>query len=120
MRSSDQWAYYQAKGIKSEIAASEGKVISSVTHQPLPADNQKRVEKYAKEQESIKQTAEEFQKESEQHLDEHMILSRAVTLFQISITLAAISVLMKKRVLWMFSILISLVGIVFLVMGLMR
>jgi hypothetical protein len=120
MKSSDQWAYYQAKGIKSEIAASEGKVISSVTHQPQPVDDQKRVEKYAKEQENIKQAAEEFQKESEQHLDEHMILSRAVTLFQISITLAAISVLMRKRVLWMFSILISLVGLVFLVMGLMR
>ena len=120
MKSSDQWAYYQAKGIKSEIAASEGKVISSVTHQPQLVDDQKRVEKFAKEQENIKQAAEEFQKESEQHLDEHMILSRAVTLFQISITLAAISVLMRKRVLWMFSILISLVGLVFLVMGLMR
>src|SRR5215831_21345160 len=56
MKSSDQWAYYQAKGIKSEIAAAEGKVIASVTHQPVPDDNQKRTARYQQEQESIKQT----------------------------------------------------------------
>lgn len=120
MKSSDQWAYYQAKGIKSEISDAEGKVIASVTHQPAPDDNQKKTQRYVQEQESIKQTAEEFQKESENHLDEHMILSRSVTLFQVSITLAAISVLMKKRLLWFIGIALSFVGIVFLVMGLLR
>jgi hypothetical protein len=120
MRSSDQWAYYQAKGIKSEIAAAEGKVIASVTHQPVPDDNQKRTARYQQEQESIKQTAEELQKESELHLNKHMILSRSVTIFQVSITLAAISVLMKKRALWFLGLALSVVGIVFLIMGLMR
>ena len=120
MKSSDQWAYYQAKGIKSEIAASEGKLLSSITHQPIPDDNQRKTDRYAKEQETIKQTAEEFQKESEEHLDKHMILSRSVTIFQISITLAAISVLMKRRLLWMISIVLSLIGVVLLVIGLVK
>ena len=117
MKSSDQWAYYQAKGIKSEIAASESKILSSITHQPIPDDNQRKTDRYAKEQETIKQTAEGFQKESEEHLGKHMILSRSVTIFQISITLAAISVLMKKRLLWMISIVLSLIGVVLLVIG---
>ncbi|MFI5186819.1 MAG: DUF4337 domain-containing protein [Chitinophagales bacterium] len=119
MKSSDQWAYYQAKGIKSEIATSEGKILSSVTHQPVPDDDQKKTERYTKEQEAIKQTAEEFQKESEEHLNKHMILSRSVTIFQVSITLAAISVLMKRKSVWLISIAMCLVGIVFLVMGLL-
>lgn len=120
MKSSDQWAYYQAKGIKSEIAASEGRVLASVGHQPVPDDDKKKAERYTKEQEAIKQTAEEFQKESEEHLDKHMTLSRSVTIFQVSITLAAISVLMKKKLLWLISLVMSLVGIVLLIMGLLK
>jgi hypothetical protein len=120
MKSSDQWAYYQAKGIKSEITMSEGKVLSSINHQPVPDENQKKAERYAKEQESIKENAEDLQKESENHLDEHMILSRSVTLFQVAITLAAISVLMKKKVLWLIGLVLCMLGIVFLVMGLLR
>jgi hypothetical protein len=42
------------------------KVLSSITHQPIPDDNQRKTDRYAKEQETIKQTAEEFQKESEE------------------------------------------------------
>jgi hypothetical protein len=49
-----------------------------------------------------------------------MILSRSVTLFQVAITLAAISVLMKRKMLWLISIVMSIVGIAFLVMGLLK
>jgi uncharacterized protein HemX len=117
MKSSDQWSYYQAKGIKSAIATAEGKMIASVTNQPVPEDNQKNVERYAKEQEEIKKTAEEFQKESDQHLDKHMILSRGVTLFQIAIAISAISILTRRRILWIVSIVMAIAGIAFLVQG---
>jgi len=120
MKSSDQWAYYQAKGIKSEITSVEGKLLSAVSHQPVPDDDQKKIERYASEQAEIKKTAEDLQKESEEHLDRHMILSRSVTIFQISITLAAISVLVKRKSLWLIGVILSLVGIAFLLIGVLK
>jgi hypothetical protein len=103
IKASDQWAYYQAKGIKAEIAA-----FSPIKDSAL-------VEKYKTEQKSIKETAEDFQKKSQIYLDKHVILARAVTLFQIAIAISAISILTGKRWLWYFAILISLTGIVFFI-----
>jgi Na+-translocating ferredoxin:NAD+ oxidoreductase RnfD subunit len=120
MKASDQWAYYQAKGIKSEIITTESRLLTSITHRPAPDDDRMRTERYAREQESIKEAAEEFQRESEQHLHKHMILSRGVTIFQISIAIAAISILMKKRILWIISVAMAAVGIAFLVLGAMK
>src|SRR4051812_35336188 len=55
LHASDQWAYYQAKGIKALI-------IESKTN-PSEADKQ-RAERYAHEQEEIKKTADEKQSSS--------------------------------------------------------
>src|ERR1700710_2984306 len=57
IKASDQWAYYQAKGIKAEIAAFN------------PAKDTMRIEKYKTEQKAIKEIAEDFQKESAVYLD---------------------------------------------------
>ena len=103
IKASDQWAYYQAKGIKAEIAALN------------PVKDTVRIEKYKTEQQTIKEVAEDFQKKSEVYLDKHIILSRAVTLFQIAIAVSAISILTGRRVLWYFAILLSLTGIVFFI-----
>ena len=103
IKASDQWAYYQAKGIKAEIAALN----------PLKDNTQ--IEKYKTEQQSIKEIAEDFQKKSQVYLDKHIILARAVTLFQIAIAISAISILTGKRWLWYFAILISLIGVVFFI-----
>jgi hypothetical protein len=103
IKASDQWAYYQAKGIKGEIAAFG------------PSKDSALVAKYKKEQQPIKEIAEDFQKKSEVYLDKHVILARAVTMFQIAIAISAISILTGKRWLWYFAILISLVGVVFFI-----
>ena len=103
IKASDQWAYYQAKGIKGEIAAFS------------PSKDSALVARYKKEQQSIKEIAEDFQKKSESYLNRHVILARAVTMFQIAIAVSAISILTGKRWLWYFAILISLVGIVFFI-----
>ncbi|HEY8661892.1 MAG TPA: DUF4337 family protein [Hanamia sp.] len=98
IKASDQWAYYQAKGIKAEVAT-----INPVKDTAL-------IEKYKTEQQSIKKIAEDFQNRSQVYLDKHVILSRAVTLFQIAIAISAISILTGKRWLWYFAILITLTG----------
>ena len=103
IKASDQWAYYQAKGIKAEIASLS------------PSKDNTQIEKYKTEQQSIKEIAEDFQKKSQVYLDKHIILARAVTLFQIAIAISAISILTGKRWLWYFAILISLIGVVFFI-----
>ena len=103
IKASDQWAYYQAKGIKAEISALS------------PSKDNTQIEKYKTEQQSIKEIAEDFQKKSQVYLDKHIILARAVTLFQIAIAISAISILTGKRWLWYFAILISLIGVVFFI-----
>jgi len=109
IKASDQWAYYQAKGIKGEIKSLEVSLSKAA-----PAD----AEKYKKEQEEIKKQAEEAQTESKFHLDKHIILSRAVTLFQISIAISAIAILTRRKELWWLSMLIAAGGLFFFLWGL--
>lgn len=109
IKASDQWAFYQAKGIKAEI-----KTLEVLLAKATPGD----VEKYKLEQAAIKKEAEEEQADSKLHLDKHIVLSRAVTLFQISIAISAIAILTKRKPLWWASIFIASGGLVFFIMGL--
>lgn len=77
------------------------------------------VGKYAQEQEEIKKSAEEAEHSSVSHLEKHVTLARSVTLFQIAIAISAIAILMKRKSLWLSSLVISLVGLVFFIMGLL-
>src|SRR5437016_4293804 len=89
LKASDQWAYYQAKGIKAEIVAGTAKMLNNPKEEEIA---NVRVEKYKVEQEEIKKQAEEFSVETELHLSGHVKLARGVTLFQISIAISAISI----------------------------
>lgn len=110
IKASDQWAFYQAKGIKAEIKAL---VINGGV-----ADNAA-VEKYKKEQEGIKEKAEEHEKASAAHLEHHVLLARSVTLFQVAIAISAIAILTRKKVMWFAGLFFSAIGIVFFVLGLL-
>jgi len=103
---SDQWAAYQAKGIKDEIL--------SFSNSP---DKTTRSAKYKSEQAQIQAGARESEASSHAHLEHHAILARAVTLFQISIAISAIAILTKKRLLWYVSLGISCFGIFFFITG---
>ena len=108
IKASDQWAYYQAKGIKADIT-------SINRDSPLRDSLEK---KYKVQQQDIKEEAEKDQRISEMHLQKHVLLARSVTFFQIAIAISAISILSKKRVLWYFAVLLAIVGIVFFIKGL--
>ncbi|MBO9620360.1 MAG: DUF4337 domain-containing protein [Niabella sp.] len=117
IRSSNQWAYYQSKSIKSEIVQSSDSIISKLSGHPVPAEDIKKAERYEKEKEGIRQEAEAAEKRSEQHLNIHNTLARGVTLFQIAIAMAAIAILTKRRFIWTISILFAAGGLLFLVIG---
>jgi len=108
IRASDQWAYYQAKGIKEEIQS-----LST------NADRETLRTKYKAEQAEIKKVAETAESASHQHLARHATLARAVTLFQISIAISAIAILTRKKILWFAGLSISCVGLYFFISGLL-
>jgi hypothetical protein len=116
MRSSDQWAFYQAKGIKNDVLASNNKVLLALGKTPAAADTLK-IKENKKEQAKIMQEAKDAQKESDEHVSLHKILARAVTLFQVAIAIGAISIITKRRNLWLVSVGFAIVGIFFLLQG---
>ena len=118
IKSSDQWAYYQSKSIKAEITASTATVLTAMG-KPLPQVNEEKAKNYEKDKAEIKAKAEEAEKSSEAHMRQHIILSRAVTIFQIAIAISAIAILTRRKLMWYASMALTLAGAYFLVQGFM-
>ncbi len=116
IRSSDKWAFYEAKSIKSETIASSNKVLLALGKTLAPADTAK-IKSNKAEQAKIMQEAKDDQKESDEHVAKHKILARGVTLFQVAIAIGAISIITKRKSLWITSMGFALLGIFFLLQG---
>ena len=125
IESSDKWAQYQSKSIKSEIASSTDKIITTLSVAPESKEKKeavaevlaKKIEKYEIEKEEISKEARGLETDAEAHLERHVTLSKAVTIFQIAIALSAISILTRRRWLWFGSLGLSAAGAVFLILG---
>ncbi|HWD89369.1 MAG TPA: DUF4337 domain-containing protein [Mucilaginibacter sp.] len=117
VKASDQWSYYNAKGIKAEVADAvlQLKNVKQDTSKAAAA----RKDKLKKDQEKIQEEARALEKESEDHLNQDMVLARSVTFFQIAIALSAISLLSKKKPIWYVSLALFGIGIVQFVFGLL-
>ena len=117
-QASDQWAYYQAKGIKAAIAETASTAWTA-TGKPAPpqyAANQKR---YLEEQKEIQRKAQEKEKERDEKskeadhlLHRHHRFANAVALLQVSIALGAVAALTRSRLVWLGSIGIGVCGVV--------
>ena len=118
IQASDQWAYYQAKGIKSAVLESKIETLSALGKQSSVKDEEK-VKTYKKEQGEIEDQAKEKQKSSSTHLTAHNILAKAVTVFQIAIAVSAIAVLTRRKWLWYGSGILGLIGLIFLLQELL-
>ncbi len=117
IRASDQWAYYQAKGVKSSVLESKMELLRALGKDPEAKDEEKLTE-YRNQQKEIEEKAREMEHSSEENLASHQILARAVTVFQIAIALGAISALTKRKWLWMCSLALGCLGALFFVQGL--
>ena len=98
----NQWAYYQAKGEKQNLAELGAALAdpASSAHAKFVTDTQR----YKTEKEPIRQQAETLEKQVKQDNEvsealqhQHHRWAQATTLIQISIALAAITLLTKKR-----------------------
>jgi Domain of unknown function (DUF4337) len=104
MKSSDQYAFYQAKSIKGHLVETEAELLTQLGKAEAGAEVKKKSEKYDKDKDSIKEQADKFAEESEHHLGIHERLAGSVTLCQIAIALAAISALTKRKPFWYISL----------------
>ena len=117
MKASDQWNFYQAKNLKQEIAVNTDMILQALGK--VGVDHSKDIARYEKEKAEIKKQAEENEAASEAHLAKHVPLSRAVTAFQIAIAISAIAVLTRRKVLWYTGLVLTAIGIVFLIVGIL-
>ena len=115
LQASDQWAFYQAKGIKYIVLESKIDMLHQLGKETEPSDRQK-ADKYREEQKEIEKKAHEKEVESAYDLVIHNKLARSVTVFQVAIAICAISALTRRKFLWYGSILLGLAGV--LLMGL--
>ena len=118
-KASDQWSYYQAKGIKKNIADS----FYSTTHE---ASFKTQSDGYAKEQADIQAQAQAFEKQvdaanvaSDHSLEKHHKMAFAVTFFQIAIALSALASLTKRPSSFYSSLAFAGLGAVYMVLGLL-
>lgn len=97
---SNQWNYFQSKSTKQSLA--------ELAHDLAPADKQAsyraKVEKYEKEKNEIKLEAEkleaqakDWERQSDEQMHQHHRWAQSTTVLQISIALAAIALLTKKK-----------------------
>ena len=116
IKSSDQWSYYQAKGIKSAVLSTKIELLKSFK-KSVSEQDEKKIEQYKEDQEKITEEAKKFEEESEDHLKHHETLAHSVTLFQVAIAVGAIAALTRKKMFWFVSMGFGAIGLVFFVLG---
>ncbi|HEY1847920.1 MAG TPA: DUF4337 domain-containing protein [Opitutaceae bacterium] len=116
IQASDQWAFYQAKGIKSAVLGSKLELLEAEGRPTSEKDHQKLAD-YKKDQDEISEKAKEKEHSSEEHLHKHVLFSRGVTIFQIAIAVGAIAALTSQKAFWLVSLGFGALGVVFLVQG---
>ena len=125
-QASDQWAYYQAKGIKS--AVTESAITTwEAAGKSAPPRLAAQSARYLAQQDSISRKAKELEhqrdeksREAEVLLSQHHVYAAAVALLQISIALGAIAALTGSRFVWFGSIGLGLVAAILLAIPVLR
>lgn len=111
---SDQWAYYQAKSIKQRIAEMEMRSATG-TVATAAADD---VIRYKNDQKVAQAKAEHLEALRDGFAKHGPPLGFGIALLQISIALASVCLLTKRKALWAASGLLGAIGIAYVIYGL--
>ncbi len=112
-QSADQWSFFQAKSIKRHLAEAEARAAAGVEREKLQAD----VERYAKEGAAIQGKAEELEKARDAASRHAAPLGSAIAVLQVSIAIASVCLITKKKALWAAAGVLGALGTGFLVYG---
>jgi Domain of unknown function (DUF4337) len=122
---SDQWAYYQAKGLKAAVQEASAASWLAIGKE-APAKFTEEQKRYKQEQVEIKKKAEEKEherdeksKEADHLLHKHHGFANTVALFQVSIALGAVAALTRNKPVWFGSMGVGLIGLVLFAMALL-
>ena len=117
---SDQWAFYQAKGLRAAIEDVARTAWLAQGKEP-PSEYAEKREHYVAEQKEIEAKAREKEQErdvklveSDHLLHAHHGFANAVAIFQVSIALGAVAALTRSRAVWLGSLLLGIGGVVLL------
>jgi hypothetical protein len=115
-QASDQWAYYQAKGIKADVVQASAASWTAAGKSP-PANIAGETARYSAQQDTIRGKAKELESErdaksneADELLERHHHYAGAVALFQVAIALGAIAALTRVRSVWVGSLLVGGAG----------
>ena len=126
-QASDQWAYYQAKGIKGNLYEVEAmrlrRELELAPKAAVPtlekslADVEKKVAKYDGEKADIQKEARRFEDAKADAQKHGAAFGLAVIFLQIAILLSSIAALLKQKPVYYLGLLVGAVGIVYFVNG---
>lgn len=115
---SDQWAYYQAKGVKGAVQEAV-RAAWAAAGRDVPEGTAEKTRRYAEEQEAIAEKAREKEKErdakdkeADHLLHSHHRFANAVALFQVAIALGAVAALTRSKLTWLGSLALGIAGVV--------
>jgi len=113
---SDQWAYYQAKGLKATVTEVSRNTWIALDKTP-PDDLAKNEERYAEDQKRSMEKAKEFEKQRDERnmeadhlMHRHHFFAQSVAWLQVSIALGAVAALTRKPIVWAGSVALGLAG----------
>lgn len=116
-RASDQWAYYQAKGVKEAVTRATAASYVAAGKTP-PASLDSTAAQYAAQQTQITTAAQKLEHERDARsveadhlLHRHHGFANAVALFQVAIALGAVTALTRARSIFVGSLVLGAAGI---------
>lgn len=116
-QASDEWAYYQAKGIKAAVARTTASAWLAAGRAVPPAVDSIAARE-VKDQRGIQDSArvlerkrDEASLEADHLLDIHHGFANAVTLFQVAVALASVAALTRSKPVWWLALLLGAAGI---------
>jgi hypothetical protein len=130
-QAANQWAYYQAKGIKSYLyeiqkekleleLEQEGDGLSSHALESLKktiSTYADRIAKYNSEKAAIEKEAKRLEAIRDDAQKHSQVFGIAVIFLQIAILLSSVAALMKKKVVWYLGVLMGVIGIIYFADG---
>jgi hypothetical protein len=127
-QASDQWAYYQAKGIEQVTREVAADILTASKAAPdVITSSRDEAQRYKAKQEEIRKEAtrleqeqKELQNRSQEDLHHHHTFAYVVTVLQVAIGLSAIAALVERRSVWLFALAIGIVGMVMMALGLIH
>jgi hypothetical protein len=113
-KASDEWAYYQSKSVKQRIAELEARQATGPAAEAARAD----VARYKKDQADSQARAKALEDQRDANAKHGPHMGFGITLLQISIALASVCLLTKRRWLWAAAGVLGALGVFYLIHGL--